>query len=94
MEVETVTLALIKVHREMQSDAGKDPGTVDVATCPLGGLPGFDSLLVPDAVRSVAQELGKELPEGTKIVNIYRSEDGLKKLTISDVAKRFCEQYA
>ncbi len=94
MDVAAVTQAFIKVHREMQSDAGKDPGVVDETTCPLGGLPGFDSLLVPDAIRSVAHELGKDLSEGTKITNIYCSEGGRKKLSIADVAKRFCEQYA
>jgi hypothetical protein len=93
MDVAAVTQALIKVHREMQSDAGNDPDAVDETTCPLGGLPGFDSLLVPDAIRSVAQELGRDLPEGTKITNIYCSKDGGKKLSIGDIAKRFSEHY-
>lgn len=93
MDLSAVTQALIKVHQEMQSDAGHDPAAVDETTCPLGGLLGFDSLLVPDAIRTVSQELGRCLPEGTKIVNLYRSKDGRQKLSIREIAQRYCEQY-
>lgn len=88
-----MTQALIKVHKEMQADAGHDPMAVDESTCPLGGLPGFDSLLVPDAIRTVSREVGHDLPQGTKIVNLYRSIDGQRKLSIREIAKRYCEQY-
>ena len=44
MDVAAVAQAFLKVHREMQADAGQDPAAVDETTCPLGGLPGFDSL--------------------------------------------------
>jgi hypothetical protein len=88
-----VITALIRLHREFQEDAGHDPGVVTATACPLQDFPGFDSLLVPDAIRTLSRLLGVTLPQAAKIKDLYRSPDGTQKLTISEVAARFCSHF-
>ena len=86
--------ALVEVHKEIQGDLGHDGTDVGPSTCPLTGLTGFDSPIIPVAIRKVAQQLGIKLPPGVKIKNIYVSSDGKKKLTIAEIAVRFKQLYA
>ena len=94
MEDADVINALVAVHREIQGDLGQYEADVTPNTCPLTGLTGFDSPLIPNAVRMVAQRLGVKLPRGAKMRNIYVSPDGKKKLTIAEIAGRFKGLYA
>ena len=94
MEDAEVTNALVAVHKEIQGDLGHDEMDVTPSTCPLTGLTGFDSPLIPNAVRMVAQLLGVKLPRGAKMRNIYVSPDGKRKLTIAEIAGRFKRLYA
>jgi hypothetical protein len=93
MNASAVAAALLKVHRDIQDDCGYDPAAVTPDCRPLDDLPGFDSLLIPGAVRTLARELGSPLPKGTKIKNIYVSDDGKRKLTIKEIADAFCRTY-
>jgi hypothetical protein len=85
---------LIEIHRAAEADGGFDPDRVAPNACPLTGLKGFDSQLIPQFVRQLARELGHPLPKGTKVKNIYVSKDGKRKLTIDEVGRRFLETYA
>src|SRR5688500_14931933 len=93
MDANTVTRALIAIHRELQEDAGHEPDAVNDSTCPLDDLPGFDSLLIPDAIRTLARRLGVALAPATKFPDLYRSKDGTRKLNVAEIAARFCAEY-
>ena len=69
-------------------------GSVSPRSCPLTDLQGFDSDFIPEIVRRLARALGHPLPEGTRVKNIYVSQDRQRKLTIEEVAKRFVAMYA
>jgi hypothetical protein len=94
MEQGDVVRKLIEMHRAAEADGGFDPDQVAPSACPLTGLKGFDSQLIPQFVRQLARELEHPLPKGTKVKNIYVSKDGKRKLTIDEVARRFLETYA
>src|SRR4051812_20932365 len=89
-----VVRALTQIHRAAEADGGFDPDRVTPTTCPLTGLKGFDSQLIPQFVRQLARKFGNPLPKGTKVKNIYVSKDGKRKLTIDEVGHRFLEAYA
>ena len=95
MDHAQVVNKLIEMHRAAETDGGfDDAGQVSAAICPLSGLQGFDSPLIPQFVRQLARELGHPLPKGTRVKNIYVSKDGRTKLSIDGVARRFLENYA
>lgn len=94
MDHADVVRTLIEIHRAAEADGGFDADRVTPTACPLTGLKGFDSQLIPQVVRQLARELGHPLPKGTKIKNIYVSKDGKRRLTIDEVARRFLENYA
>ena len=83
---------LKKLHREIEIDAGKDPSAVKDDVLPLDGLGGFDSLLIPNVIRGLAREMKVTLEKGVRLRNPY-VDSNRKKLTLRDVAKRFCELY-
>lgn len=91
---ETAALRELKtIHREIEVDAGKDPALVTDDVQPLDGLPGFDSTLIPNVIRGLARAMGVILPKGVRLRNPYVGPDGKQKLTLRQVARRFCELY-
>ena len=95
MEFTTVVTRLVEIHRDYQKAGGfSDSGSVSPRSCPLTDLQGFDSDFIPEIVRRLARGLGHPLPEGTRVKNIYVSQDRQRKLTIEEVAKRFIAMYA
>src|SRR5687767_1341791 len=91
---EAVVLGHLKgLHREIESDAGKDPDVVGDDVLPLDDLGGFDSILIPNMIRGVAKAIGLTLGKGVRLRNPYVGPDGKKKLSLRGVAKRFCELY-
>ncbi len=94
MTLSVVTDALVRLHQQIQQDCGHSSDAVTPDCCPLDDLPDFDSLLVPSTIRKVARELGSPLPKGTKIKNIYVSQDGKTKRTIREVANAFIQSYS
>jgi hypothetical protein len=94
MDESMVVEKLIHLHQEIQDDCGYDPMVVNADCRPLDNLPGFDSVLIPGAVRSLARMLGRPLPKGTKIKNIYVTDDGRSTRSIKEIAHAFCRTYA
>jgi len=92
MDQQSVLTALIEVHRDIQTSLG---GNTDISaeTCPLADVKGFDSVLIPTALRMAARQLGLEIGEGRNMRNLYVSSDGKRKLSLSEVATRFVTQY-
>lgn len=94
MEQRDVTDKLVAIHREYQKSGGyDDTDGVSAKTCPLTDLAGFESDFIPEIVRRLAKELGKPFPDGTRVKNIYISEDRTKKLTINEIGRRFIQTY-
>ena len=93
MDSATVLEKLVQLHKEIQDDCGFDSAVVRPECRPLDDLEGFDSMLVPGAIRSLARHLGRPLPKGTKIKNIYVSDDGKQKRSLKEIAEEFCRAY-
>ena len=93
MDHATVLEKLKSFHREIEVDDGKDPNAVTDDVCPLDGLSGFDSLLIPGVIRQLASTFGLRLPRGMRLRNPYVDSDGKTKLTLRGVATRFCALY-
>lgn len=93
MDEDVLLQCLKKHHREIELDDGKDPNCVTDDVEPLDGLGGFDSLLIPNVIRRVAKDLGIPLAKGVRLRNPYVGPDGKKRLSLRNVAKRFCELY-
>ena len=91
VNVNKVRTALLKVHEEIQEDIGPSSGAITSSTCPLKDLKGFDSILVPVAIRMAAKKLGVKIPKDTKIENLYVSSDGGMKLKIDEIAPRVAQ---
>jgi hypothetical protein len=95
MNANEVTEKLVAIHRDYQKDGGYDDAAgVRATTCPLTDLAGFDSDFIPEIVRRLAKDLGMEFPAGTRVKNIYVSDDGERKLTIAEIGRRFLQKYA
>lgn len=93
MDENVLLQCLKKQHFEIELDCGNDPNCVTDDVNPLDELGGFDSLLIPNVIRSVAKDLGIPLTKGVRLRNPYVGPDGKKKLSLRNVAKRFCELY-
>lgn len=89
----SVEQAFVEAHKEMQDDLGNPGATVGPSTTPLNDLKGFRSLLIPNVIRAVARGLGIPPPKGDEIRNIYVSNDGRRRLTISEIAQAFGDKY-
>jgi hypothetical protein len=83
-----VTAKLIEVLQTIQSNSGYDATQIGPATCPLDDLEGFDSKLWPVAISMLAKSLDVEIPNNK---NIYVSDDGTRRLTISESAAVVCQ---
>lgn len=93
MDQHVVLDKLKAIHREVETDCGKDPAKVSDDVQPLDGLGGFDSPLIPTVVRMLARAMGVVIPPKTRLLNPYVSADRTTKLPLREVAKRFCELY-
>ena len=89
----TVLENLKQLHRDIETDDGKDASAVTDDVFPLDGLSGFDSLLIPNVIRGLAKALRLPLPKGVRLRNPYVGSDGKTKLTLRGVAARFYELY-
>lgn len=93
MDAATVVEKLVQMHKDIQVDCGFDPAKVQPDCKPLDDLEGFDSMLVPGAIRALARILDRPLPKGTKIKNLYVTEDGKQKRSLKEIANEFCRTY-
>ena len=87
MDPALVTSSLISVLSKIQNDGGyTDGGTINGATVPPDDLDGFDSKLVPVAIKRLGRVLGVAFP---KKVNIF-CEGGRscgRKLTVEEIGR-------
>lgn len=93
MDQAAIVDVLIAVHKDVQESLGHADAPLSPDTCPLTQLPGFDSPVIPTAIRMVTQRLGLTPIAGSKSKNLYVSPDRTRKLTIREIAGRIAEQY-
>ena len=93
MDRHQVADALVAVHQEIQDRMGHSTVAISSDSTPLTDFGGFDSNIIPSALRMVAREIGWSPPPGTRFGNLYVSRDGRTKLTIAEIADRFCESF-
>lgn len=86
MKESDVIQVLCDTLAELQRMSGREAVAIAATTCPIGGLPDFDSLNGVEASVALESKLGVQL-DG---VNIFVNESGSRALTISEVAKRIC----
>lgn len=87
MDRETVMKHVIQTVEKVQEISGRDIGTIDADTRPIGDAAGFDSLNAIEATVALLERLGHDLPDE----NLFISEDGNRSLTIAEVTDNLCE---
>lgn len=89
-----VLAGLIEILKECQCILGHDDGdSISGSTIPHGGLKGFQSDVTPTIVLRLARRLDNPLSDDVDPVNIFASDDRMKKLTVEEAAKRFSDLY-
>lgn len=87
MKLEQVQKAIIEVLREIQTMSGREVVPMNSSTCPIGDLPGFDSLNGIEATLQISEKLGYDFP----LDNLLVDDSGHRALKISEVAERACQ---
>lgn len=85
MSREEIEQLIINVIIEIQTNSGHPPPSIDVLTCPIGGLPGFDSMTAIEATIEIESRLGCEEMSD---VNPFVHEEEDRALRINEVADR------
>lgn len=88
----TMTLAqvqkiIIDVLSEIQTISGRELIPMNGSTCPIGELPGFDSLNGIETTLQISEKLGYDFP----VDNLLVDDAGHRALTIREVAERACQ---
>lgn len=84
MSREEIEQLIIDVIIEIQTNSGHPTPSRDVMTCPIGGLPGFDSMTAIEASVEIESRLGHEISDTNPFVN----EEERRGLRINEVADR------
>ena len=84
MSREEIEQLIIDVIIEIQTNSGHPPPSRDVLTCPIGGLPGFDSMTAIEATVEIESRLGCEMSD----TNPFVHEEERRGLRINEVADR------
>lgn len=86
MDKSEVERLIIKVLTEIQSKSGQPSNPIERQTCPVGGIPGFDSVLAVEATVELEEQLGCEIPD----VNLFIAEEDKRELCIYEIAENLC----
>ena len=87
MSLEDVQQVIIDVLTEIQTISGRELVPMSGATCPIGDLPGFDSLNGIEVTLEISTKLGYDFP----VDNLLVDDAADRALTISEVAQRVCQ---
>jgi hypothetical protein len=94
MDKQQVVAEIIAELKSSQAKMGYDDAdAVTPLVRPHGGLMGFQSDVTPTIARRVAKRLGRPIPDGVAIANIFVTADKTKKLTVDQAADRFIVLY-
>lgn len=70
---------------KVQEKSGEGVISIGEGTCPIGDLPGFDSLRAVEVTVELSDLLGKEIGGD---VNLFISEDGSKALKLNKIVDK------
>lgn len=84
MNPEQVQEAIIEVLGEIQTISGRILTPMNGTTCPIGDLPGFDSLNGIEATLQISEKFGYDFP----LDNLLVDDTGHRALTIGEVVER------
>lgn len=87
MDRESVMKHVVRAVEKVQEISGREIGTIDPDTKPIGDTTGFDSLNGMEVTVALTESLDHEFPND----NIFVSKDGRKALTISEVVDNLCK---
>lgn len=87
MNVSDATKLVIEVVSDIQFNSGRQSIVLTGKSCPIGDLPGFDSLNGIEVTTELAYRLSYEFPVG----NLLIDETGNRALSIEEIATRVCE---
>lgn len=82
MTLEELENAVIEVLSEIQTISGRELISMNGSTCPIGDLPGFDSLNGIETTLQISEKLGYDFP----VDNLLVDDTGRRALTITEVA--------
>lgn len=69
----------------IQEKSGENFTTIMEKTCPIGGLPGFDSLRAVEVTVELGDLLNKEIGGD---VNLFISKDGSRALKLNEIVDK------
>ena len=69
----------------IQEKSGEDFTTIEEKTCPIGDLPGFDSLRAVEVTVELGDLLNKEIGGD---VNLFVSKDGSRALKLNEIVDK------
>lgn len=78
--------AVTDVLTEIQRISGRETVEISSSSCPIGDLPGFDSLSGVEATVELSSRLGIDLAG----VNAFANEKGTRALRVSEIAENIC----
>ena len=87
MDRETVMKHVVQAVKKIQEISGRDIGTIDANTRPIGDASGFDSLNAIEVTVALSERLDNDFPDD----NLFVSQDGKRPLTIAEVTDNLCE---
>ena len=87
MNKDKVIETLVKVLHEIQSNSGRKCGELTRQSCPIGDLPGLDSLNGVEATVELAGRVGLKAADASLFVD----EQGDRALSVGAIADRVCE---
>jgi hypothetical protein len=84
MDRQQIQEFLIEVLTQLQTESGHEPVAISGGTCPINGIPGFDSLTALEATVEVGRRLGRAMP----LENIFVNDEGNSSLCIQEITER------
>jgi len=91
MERIEIERRLIETLYEVQELSGCARVEIDLKTCPIDDLDGFDSLRGVETTVLLSMKLKHEFKAGKGEVNLFVSEDGRRVLKIEETVNRLIE---
>lgn len=84
MKREDVVNALIAILKEIQSEIGDEVEEINIATCPVSGMSGFDSLTGVVVTARCFEKF--DIKDDNKTVSLFETKKSGEPLTVGEVA--------
>jgi acyl carrier protein len=85
MDELAIETAVIETITEIQKISGESTSPILSETCPLTGIPGFDSLRAMEVITALSKKIGKDLNER---MGLFWDEKNSKPYAIKEIAHK------